>query len=69
MPAIKHIDQLLEKLWRELDEEVKDAKSSIVSDRYDTNIQEYKVMAFILTGALATTHSIVSISKSIKLCI
>ena len=69
IPAIKHIDQLLEKLWRELDEDVKNAKSSVVADRYDTNIQEYKTMAFILTGALATTHSLVSSCMSIKLIV
>ena len=65
IPAIKHIDQVLEKLWHELDKDVKDAKSSVISDRYDTNIQEYKTMAFILTGALGVTHSLVSSSKSI----
>ena len=53
-------DLLLETLWDNLRDEIRDAKSSIASDRYDTNIQESKTMAFIGTGALWIVHSIVS---------
>ena len=53
-------DLLLETLWDNLRDEITDAKSSIASDRYDTNIQESKTMAFIGTGALWIVHSIVS---------
>ena len=53
-------DLLLETLWDNLRDEIIDAKSSIASDRYDTNIQESKTMAFIGTGALWIVHSIVS---------
>ena len=59
-PTIKHLDQELKKLWEELDDDVRDAKRSVISDRYDTNIQEYKTMAFIAMGLLGTAHSIVS---------
>ena len=62
--TIKDIDFLLETIWRNLDDDVKDAKRSLISDRFDTNIQEYKTMAFIATGALATTHSLVCMNKS-----
>ena len=57
---LKQHDLLLETLWDNLRDEIKDAKSSIASDRYDTNIQESKTMAFIGTGALWIVHSIVS---------
>ena len=53
-------DLLLETWWDNLRDEIRDAKSSIASDRYDTNIQESKTMAFIGTGALWIVHSIVS---------
>ena len=62
--TIKDIDLLLETIWRNLDDDVKDAKRSLISDRFDTNIQEYKTMAFIATGALATTHSLVCMNTS-----
>ena len=58
-PSIDRIDQVLEQLWEQLDDNVRDAKSSVISDRYDTNIQEYKTMAFIAIGLLGTAHSIV----------
>ena len=57
---LKLHDLLLETLWDNLRDEIRDAKSSIASDRYDTNIQESKTMAFIGTGALWIVHSIVS---------
>ena len=57
---LKQHDLLLETLWDNLRDEIRDAKSSIASDRYDTNIQESKTMAFIGTGALWIVHSIVS---------
>ena len=57
---LNQYDLLLETLWDNLRDEIKDAKSSIASDRYDTNIQESKTMAFIGTGALWIVHSIVS---------
>ena len=59
-PTIQHIDKELEQLWEELDDDVRDAKRSVISDRYDTNIQEYKTIAFIAIGLLGTAHSIVS---------
>ena len=57
---LNQYDLLLETLWDNLRDEIRDAKSSIASDRYDTNIQESKTMAFIGTGALWIVHSIVS---------
>ena len=59
-PTIKLLDQELKQLWEELDDDVRDAKRSVISDRYDKNIQEYKTMAFIAMGLLGTAHSIVS---------
>ena len=58
--TIERIDLMLEKLWEELDDEIRNSKSGIVSDRYSTNIQEYKTMTFIAIGTLAATHSVVS---------
>ena len=66
IPVIKHVDEQLESLWRQLDNDVKEAKRGVISDRYDTNVQEYKTMAFIVAGTLATTHSLVSNNEYMK---
>ena len=58
--SIQHTDLVLEKLYEELEDDIRRSKNSIVSSRYSKNIQEYKTMAAIAIGTLAVTHSIVS---------
>ena len=61
--SLRHtVDSQIEYLWGEIRKGTKEAKKSILVERRSTAYHEYKVMSFILTGALALTHSRVSFS-------
>ena len=56
---MRHIDSKLERLWENLENEIRGSRREVLIDRFSTFFNEYKEIGIIGLGTLAVTHSVV----------